>query len=263
VNYSNAYFEVTDSVLNAPTYNGLEWKFSKPRIKDHFVWSAIKYPFMWHHMNNFRPNNDSLLNILDIKPGDSTVLQYFVADKIYNKTDGWKWSKVHSKVFTRTIHFNKATGKQVITSVTPSPSYPGNGGAFGLVNGVRADKFNSTEWLGWSGKEVEIAIDLDETDSIKEVVLHVWKQEPSWIYLPASIEVLFDPEPGSGLERRWANSVHEPAAGWPDPRKITIPVKSTTARFVYIRLKPVMQIPEGRQGAGKPAWIFLDEVEIN
>ena len=35
-----------------------------------------------------------------------------------------------------------------------------------------------------------------------------------------------------------------------------------TARYVQVIVKPVMQIAEGKPGAGEQAWMFLDEIEV-
>ena len=38
--------------------------------------------------------------------------------------------------------------------------------------------------------------------------------------------------------------------------------KAATARYVRIAVKHIERIPEGHAGAGNPAWLFLDEIEV-
>lgn len=161
------------------------------------------------------------------------------------------------------FYFNKATGKKITTNFPPSPAYPGNGGAFGLVNGLRADKFAHTEWLGWNGKEVEITIDLGKNDLVSEVILHAWKQEPSWIYLPEIVDITFSYKDASGDTQITGFEFEKPEESWGDDRQLKFNFAPQRASSITIKIKPLMKIPEGRQGAGRAAWLFLDEIEIN
>jgi len=153
--------------------------------------------------------------------------------------------------------FNKATGKNCTVTPAPSTTYAGNSGAFGLVNGIRASRFASPEWLGWNGKIPEITIDLGKADTLRQVVLHVWKQEASWIYLPEKIEVSF---PGTNTA---AITFDRPANGWPNDAALQLNIPATFTRYMHIKVTPLMKIPSGNPGAGNAAWVFIDEVEMN
>lgn len=160
------------------------------------------------------------------------------------------------------FEFNKATGRKISVTPAPSSSYPGNGGAMGLVNGIRANKFASPEWLGWSGKVPEITVELGKRDSIREVVLHVWRQEPSWIWLPEKVEITIIDQ-SDHIRPSKTLTIVQPAGGWPDDRALHFRFDKTMATKLLVRVTPVMKIPEGNAGAGNAAWIFLDEIEIN
>lgn len=240
VNYSKAFFSLTSEILPTKDYNGvlvkLASKYSNGRI-------GFTVPLRSFNDQDAQFDPSFIIN------GSTTI----TADLMDNTVKDWRLSTL-----SQTFYFNKATGKK-ITSTPPSPTYPGNGGAFGLVNGIRADKFASPEWLGWNGKPVEITIDPGKTDTIKEVVLHAWKQEPSWIYLPVSFEVTLVNE--NGQEQKF--TAQQPASGWADERNLKLQFTSSTARKIKIKVNPLMNIPDGNAGAGHAAWIFLDEIEIN
>jgi len=192
-----------------------------------------------------------------IKVSNTTSLQARLIS--FDKNNTGQVLSNASKFFS----FNKATGKKITTNFPPSPAYPGSGGVFGLVNGIRADKFTSPEWLGWNGKQVEITIDLGKNDLVSGVILHAWKQEPSWIYLPEIVDITFNYKDASGEIQTTGFEFEKPAEGWGEDRQLKFNFAPQRASSVSIKIKPLMKIPEGRQGAGRTAWVFLDEIEIN
>jgi hexosaminidase len=232
VNYSKAFWELKMNVTAAENNNGLNVTVSSKRKGD--------------IISEYDSLKSQSISPLTVRLKESKTISF---------------SNSYAR-FTSRFDFSKATGKKITTTPPPSPSYPGNVGAFGLVNGIRADKFNSPEWLGWT-KPVEITIDLGKTETLTEIILHVWKQEPSWIYLPENIELIFSYKDAHGITQFTSLEVDKPEEGWGEDRQLKFTFDAQQAFAVTIKLKPLMKIPEGRQGAGNPAWMFLDEIEIN
>jgi hexosaminidase len=46
--------------------------------------------------------------------------------------------------------------------------------------------------------------------------------------------------------------------GW-----ITVTVPRQSARYIKVIAKNYGQIPEGKPGAGNPAWLFADEIKVD
>jgi hexosaminidase len=254
VNYSKAFYQLKDQVKQGNN-NEIIWEvFSK-----HPETAIIGF------FENREDNTSYLLKHVDKNLGNLAITKTGTYVAFGSKsgdvtTDQFVKDLIASTI--KTFYFNKATGKKITTNFPPSPAYPGNGGAFGLVNGVRADKFAHPEWLGWSGKEVEINIDFGKTEMIHEIVLHVWKQEASWIYLPYKVELMFHYKEGDN-DNFSSMEIEQPAEGWGEDRNLKFNFEPKMVSSVTIKLTPLMKIPEGRQGAGRPAWVFVDEVEIN
>ncbi len=242
-NYSKAFYQLKGEVLPTQNNEGIIYKLST-KYKDGYI--------SHNHLAS-----DTLIKY------DSPFLLTQTA-----QISAWLLGNNIKESLSRldqNFYFNKATGKQIGVSPLPSPSYPGNGGAFGLVNGIRADKFASSEWLGWT-KPVYITLDLNKADTLKEVVLHVWKQEPSWIYLPSKITVhVYDSEDDFKAhgDRSTARLVINNVEDYFKDGKIRLPMEKAFGKYITITVDPLSKIPEGRQGAGNVAWFFLDEVEIN
>ncbi len=241
-NYSKAFYAINYMMKESPDHDGVLMKISsKSNELIHYAYQSIfQKPFVYD-----KP--------LLIKSSDTI---FIISPERRNTKN------LITKVG---IDFNKATGKKITVNPQPSPTYAGNGGAFGLVNGIRADKFASPEWLGWT-KPIDITIDLGKTDTLKEVVFHVWKQEPSWIYLPSQIEVLVynsEQEHRARGDNKTAHVEIKNVADHFKDGKIILKLNNVSGGYLLIKLEPLSKIPEGRQGAGNPAWMFLDEIEIN
>jgi hexosaminidase len=157
---------------------------------------------------------------------------------------------------------NKATGKKVTLTMPPSSRYPGNGGAFGLVNGVVSEKgINSTEWLGFAeGQDAEMVIDLGSAQEITEVKVHTLDQQGSWIYLPESMEVSTS---NDGVNFSSVSQSKNFVDDKNSMKYLEANFNKTNCRYVKVWVKNLGQIPSGQPGAGHQAWLFLDEVQID
>jgi hexosaminidase len=166
--------------------------------------------------------------------------------------------------------FNKATGKKITPNIPPAGSYPGNGGIFSMVNGVKSEKgIQSSEWCGWAGKQVEIVIDLGKETAIKEVNLHILAQPSAWIHAPESFVVelsndgvTFEDPHTTFLDFDQHDAGYS-SMKWMKRKLSEDPSKTYTTRLIKLKVNAVDKIPAGNPGAGKPAWMFIDEIEVN
>ena len=234
-NYSNAYFDLQPSIIPTGDNTGVLLK-----LDSKFKNAIIKYQ-----------RDDST----------SAWQNYISPLKISSSTNVSAYMEVNgnkSSVLKKNFSFNKATGKKITIKDNPAPNYTGSG-AFTLVNGIITTKklSESSEWLGFSGKDLEAEIDLGESTQLKNVSVNVLDQQDSWIYLPKEIDVLVSPD---GQNYSSAASVVIDLTKDKDKRKFTLPVNVST-RFIKVIAKNLGTIPSGLPGAGNPAWLFVDEIE--
>ena len=158
------------------------------------------------------------------------------------------------------LKFNKATGKKIQLKEQPSKNYPGDG-AFTLVNGIQnsAGLSRGSEFIAYNGGDLDATIDLGSVNAINEVVFHTLLQEGSWIYPPASVEVLTSAD-GKRFTSNGNTAAFEPANGRNGTMKIKL---NANTRFVKVLAKNLGVVPDGKAGAGNKAWLFADEIEIN
>lgn len=265
VNYSKALFEIKYAIAPAENNEGLNITLADYKYKDfvHAYRDTLPYEAVVFDSSNDTKeyqrhervplpviNNNIHINL----PGVYTLT--IGRHRIDNSPSPLPFfsTKLH-------IATNKATGKKITLKNQPSSTYPGKG-AFGLVNGVKAKDFNSKEWLGFSGKNLEAVIDLGNLDTIYNVVLHTWKQEPSWFYLPVALVVSTSRD-----SVNWSTaSISNKSKAWNlrNDRSLSYNFNQpTVARYVRVVAHNYGKIPKGKPGAGRNAWLFVDEIEVN
>ncbi len=256
-NYSKAYYAVKEEIFpSSDTSAQLIWRLIPKRPQKLLI--RLVRPSYESVKTQISDTTIALLPFED-DPQSVVVYQYASVDEK---------GRLANKV-VRTFNFNKATGRKITSNIEPSPSYPGNGGLFSLVNGVKSERgINSNEWCGWSGKQVELLIDLGKEMDIKEVNLHILSQPSSWIYAPKSFDIELskdginfeDPHHGFLDFDQYAN---ENPMKWMKRKLSENPNLEFPTRFIKLKLAALEKIPEGNPGAGKEAWMFIDEVEVN
>jgi hexosaminidase len=142
----------------------------------------------------------------------------------------------------------------------PDEKYPGQGGAFSLVNGIYSNKgLSYPDWLGWIGDDLEATIDLGKSSPIDSVRMHTINQNGSWIYLPQYVEVSTSAD-GKNFTPAGKSSdfVSDTLTmGW-----ITVRLNKQSARYIKLVAKNYGLIPDDKPGGGTKAWLFADEIQV-
>lgn len=159
------------------------------------------------------------------------------------------------------IYYNKATAQNIKLNIPSSPKYSGDG-AFTLVNGLQANTskgWSAREWLGFSGKDLDVTIDLGSIDTFNVVTAGFLTDQLSWIYPPQSMEVLYSTD-GKKFKSAGKMLVHFDKTS---RKEVSVYFEKTSARYVRVVAKNFGKIPEGNPGAGSMPWLFVDEISID
>jgi len=159
------------------------------------------------------------------------------------------------------IDFNKATGKEISLKNAPADRYS-KGGIQAVVNGIKGsdERYGDKEWLGFNGTDFEAVIDLGQSTEINEIKMRFFKGEGQWIYLPITMNFSIS-DHGRNYEELIDTKV-----GDTDKKVMNSMVRFTEAkygRFLKIVVPNYGLIPDGKQGGGNPAWLFVDEIIVN
>ncbi len=243
INYSGAYYDLKATIIPTPDNNSLFWMLESKNKNEKIQWTDNL---------NANPN-----------PFDPEYSNYSVPIRI-ERNGTYKAFVKKNSIISQKFIFNKATGKKITLSTEPSKSYPGDG-AFTLVNGVQNEKgmSKSSEFLGFNGTDLDATIDLGKEMDVSKVTVHVLKQTGSWIYLPSQVEVTYMPNIDTAVITRHPplETVTVAVNANDDLNKIEIK-KEKFCRYIQVRVKNYGIIPAGNPGAGNPAWLFVDEIEV-
>ncbi|MBX2983434.1 MAG: family 20 glycosylhydrolase [Flavobacteriales bacterium] len=151
--------------------------------------------------------------------------------------------------------FNKATARPTTLSLPPHDEY-NTGGAFTLVNGITAqDKRVNNEWLAWR-KSVSVTVDLGSEQAISHLSIGALSEPGSWIHLPKEVVYSVSSDGKKFVPFGIAKDM-----GGKGRHAFTLE-KTGKARYVRIDVENIGNIPDGFAGAGRPAFVFLDEIEV-
>jgi hexosaminidase len=166
--------------------------------------------------------------------------------------------KQYGNEFYQAFVLHKGVGKIVSLAKQPHQSY-NPGSPFALVNGIEGVKaYNDNQWTGYSGDNLEAVVDLGDSTEIKEVGLNTLSFKDQWIYPPKQVTFLVSAD-GKNYKEVYKETTFD-GSGIIKLRHALTEVK---ARFVKVIALNAGKIPTGAQGAGNPAWLFVDEIIIN
>ncbi len=155
---------------------------------------------------------------------------------------------------------NLAYGKHVTLMTTPSEKYP-VGGAQALTDGIHAAGDYHGGWLGFEGQHVDAIIDLGAPTTFSSVATTFYQEIYSWTWLPIDVSISIS---NDGKE-------FTPAGTIPGPNMETTTgvVRKDfrfdgthTARYVRLTAHARLTCPGWHIGAGKPSWLFIDEIVV-
>lgn len=167
----------------------------------------------------------------------------------------------NSRVFTEKIRYNKATAKPVTLKEAPSKGYEFKGASV-LTDGLNGnDNYKTGRWLGFQGKDLDATIDLLQPTEIQKVSFNTNVLPGDWIMGAAGVTVKVSDD-GKTFREVASLTMPAPKESYDSslqPQEITFePVK---ARYVEVIIKS-SKLPAWHGGAGNPAYIFVDEINI-
>ena len=175
------------------------------------------------------------------------------------KAQSFQNGKSIGRPWSQTINWHIAAGKAIALSKLPHPKY-GSGGPSALINGIEGSnvRYGDAEWLGFDGKDCEAIIDLGKERAISKASFRFFNGEGQWIYLPKKVKISSSKD-GENFEEialipaiEGEEKVIQPSIAFP----------TVNTQFIKIEIENYGIIPDGAQGAGNAAWLFVDEIRI-
>ncbi|MFD3000177.1 family 20 glycosylhydrolase [Pontibacter toksunensis] len=235
-NYSNAFYDIEAEVLPSPDNQGVTIKLGAKEDLGKLVYTV----------NGQQAEKEYTSPLVIKEPAKVTGL-YYKDDKLIDS-------------LTLKLNINKATGKSIALKEKPSEYFPGNG-AFTLVDGIINRKGGRDQQsIGYSGSDLEATIDLGTTQQVNNVVVHALNAGGTYVYPPKAVEVYGSADGKNFKPLGTANAVTQVEGS---KAIMKVDFAPTTARFVKVAVRNQQSVPEGKQGEGEKAWVFVDEIEVN
>ena len=166
-----------------------------------------------------------------------------------------------SRVYSEKIYFSKATMKPISLKEQPSKGYSFNG-APALADGIKGNSnYKTGRWLGFQGKDIDAVIDLKGATEISKIKFCTNVVKGDWIMDAGEIIVRVSDD-GKTFREIAKEVLPEMKATDKDgiyPHEISF--ASVKANYVQVTIKKV-SLPSWHGGAGSPAFIFVDEIEV-
>ena len=179
------------------------------------------------------------------------LYHYTYADHIFNP-----------QVWADTVEANLATRKPITLRQQPAEKYTYEGASLLNDGNLGRGAYNSGRWLGFCGYPLDAVIDLEQPAEMLHVRFHALVNKGAWIYNPSQVKVLVSSD---GETFREVAQKDIPISTWADSDGIfayEVDFEPVTAKFVEVVISGY-DLPEDHSGFGNPAWIFVDEIEIN
>jgi hexosaminidase len=161
------------------------------------------------------------------------------------------------RLFHQYVRIHKAVGATV--SVKNKPVDRFNPGEAVLVNGLAgSNRYNDSQWLGFSGTDLDAVIDLGAVQEIHRLGTHVLNYHWQRMWAPVSLQFLAsaDGEHFTALYRQETFPVN-------GINTIDALIKPVRARYIKVIGVNKGVIPAGEYGAGGNALLLIDEVIVD
>jgi hexosaminidase len=167
-----------------------------------------------------------------------------------------KHKQTAGRLFQQHFRIHKAVGAPVVVKNKPVDRF--NPGAEALVNGVfGSNRYNDSQWLGFSGSDLDAVIDLGAVQTIHRLGLHVLNYHWQRMWAPVSIQWFASTDGEHFTELCRQDSF---------PRNginvLDVPVKPASARYIKVIGINKGAIPVGEYGAGGNSLLLIDELIV-
>jgi predicted alpha-1,2-mannosidase len=160
--------------------------------------------------------------------------------------------------------FKKPNNYSVTIKSKYNPQYHA-GGADGLIDGIYGtENWRKGDWQGYQGQDFECVIDLQKEQAVTSFSANCLQDSPSWILMPTKVDYYVS---NDNINFTLAGSVENKISAMETETKINdFYFKSQNpvlARYIKVIAHNYGKLPEGHQGFGGDAFIFIDEIVIN
>lgn len=167
--------------------------------------------------------------------------------------------KLLSKIGVKSFSLTKSTGLKY--TLGSEPDKQREKGKLILTDGQYGDTSSQELWSGFYGKDFDFTLDLGQKTKVSTVSMAFLGDFKSWILTPNQVSV-FVSKDGKKYKEVATESLGEMANMKVHTLPLSIRLKGKKIKYIKVLAKNPGVLPANHQAAGKPSWIFIDEVSV-
>lgn len=229
-------------------------------------WKLIGFPQDPTKKIALDPENDVLFlsNLKDdVREVNNVANQY--PEKVKELLDEYmKWEYASKEDIPKEREKLASIAKDAELRLTEQPhnKYKGRGALSLHDEKLGSRQFNDGFWLGYEENDLVATIDLGKVQLIERVVVGTLQDAPSWIFFPKYVEVSW-----SADGKSYSDPIRMEVGALKDEsrklvKRVTVEKENVHGRFIKVTVKNTGKCPEWHMGAGKKAWLFIDEITV-
>lgn len=168
-----------------------------------------------------------------------------------------------TRTYTKEFTGHKAMGRPVSIGTEPHGNYT-YGAPDHLTDGITGkDTYTSGDWAGWYDGPFEATIDMKDCGPYNSVTLGAFVFKHDWIFEPTDMKILISDDGKEYKEVAYAEYEMIPDVDKGNGRQeYTLTFEPVEARYLKVVASCVRNIPQWHTGAGKPGFLFVDEITV-
>ena len=168
-----------------------------------------------------------------------------------------------SKVFSEKIETSKSSYKPITLLTEPARNYGFNGAPL-LVDGLYGSRnYKTGRWIGFQGDDLVVVIDMLQPTEISKVDFNTNVVTGDWIFDAEEIVIESSNDNESFEHVTSQASINVKGEHWQDVVNHNFTFDAVTARYFKVTIKTLNKMPEWHPGAGRKAYLFVDEIALN
>lgn len=165
--------------------------------------------------------------------------------------------------FAQTFDINLATNRPISLLYEPHRKYTFDG-ATTLVDGICVGNtgYGSGGWLGWGGRDMVAIIDLLQPTTLHQLELNAIVLPNSWIFGPEKVQIETSTDGQHYTARASTTCPVATHLTVNEVAHVALDFEPVEARYVRVTAACLKHMPHWHNGAGQPAFVFVDEIAL-
>ncbi len=255
-----------ENAAEEATHQVFRWKQGVSWAIRRGDWKLIGFPQDPTKKAPLDPEKDVLfLSNLKDDPSEMVNIASQYPEKVKELLDEyleWEFASKEDAPKKRERLLSMAKNAEVRLVEQPHNKYSGRGALSLHDEKLGGRQFNDGFWLGYEGNDLSATIDLGKVQQIERVVVGTLQDAPSWIFFPEYVEVSW-----SADGKNYADPIRLEVGALKDKsrtliKRITMQKENVHGRYIKVLVKNTGKCPDWHMGAGKKAWLFIDEITV-